>query len=236
MNKISKRRPSKAARRRAARRGTQTLLFNRGKGDQVVNLIELKSFENVVANTGTSGAYLAAQQTVKPYNIITTGAYAGLAQVYEQIRINSYTVRAWISNVSTATSGSTAFKLFGDVRDTFTNPYYEGLVQERNHKDGRAWTCFQDSWRPIEPSDYEFSYLTTAIDNGRYGQFNLAAIGLPTGNYSVVWEIRMQVEFKSLKNPGIPTVSTAPPQSPAGATGSNSGEVPPSYGWTLFGK
>lgn len=155
---------------------------------------------------GSSGTYFDADEIIQPIQYLTSSAYAPLWDIYESVRLSKYTVRAYIRNASMSTEGALAAMLFRDVVPTMPNRFYERLIVEPGRKTGRPTTVFTFNWVPIEPSDYEFYDHTqvSQMDGNKYGQINLAGIGLPNGfTPELALEFTLTYEFKSLIKPPL---------------------------------
>jgi hypothetical protein len=177
-------------------------------GDQTIVFKDFGNLQNFVNGQGGTGTFMCGYSPSEPYYALSQSSYSGFINVYELCRIKKIHFRVSIPGATMNVGGLTAAKLYRDGRTDNKNPYYEGLVQERLVSRGKAWTVYDFTWYPIEPSDYEYAPMTNALDNGRFGQLNFAAITFPSpfsNIYTPVVETTYTVEFKYLKDPKVPT-------------------------------
>lgn len=182
-------------------------IFNE-PGDQTIVFKDFANLENFVNGTGGTGIYMKGYSTASPFYSLNQSSYAGLISVYELMRVKQIVFRVSVPGANMNIGGLTAAKIYRDGRSDNKNPFYEGLVQERSVSRGKMWTVYTFKWLPIEPSDYEYSPITNALDNGRYGQVNFAAISIPAPfatAYTPVVETTYTIEFKYLSDPKVPT-------------------------------
>lgn len=211
-----KRKQLKSRRRRAkpSRSGRyRTLRVLTERGDQQVVFKDIIPFSNFKENEGKSGIYFSGYSLLTPFSSIKQSAYSPYVDIYDLCRIKKVLISVWIPGATVNLGGCTVAKLFRDARLNNPNLLYEGLIQERDVKRGRMVTRFNFTWFPIEPSDMEFLPINNSLDNGRFGQLNMAAISIPTpwsNAYAPIIEYTYFVDFKYLVNPPVPAIFSVP--------------------------
>lgn len=149
-----------------------------------------------------ASGYFDAYEVIKPYQILSSSAYAPLLEVYESMRVTKIQIRTWLGSVATTTPGYTAAFLYRDVVPTNPQRYAEQLLVEPGSKTGRMITKYHFTWLPIEPSDYEFydHAQFSQMDGQKYGQINYAGVDYPS-NLEIskpLIEYTVHYDFKSL--------------------------------------
>jgi hypothetical protein len=171
--------------------------------DHQVVIKHIQKFENFNSATG----YFDAYQVIKPFNILANSSYAPLLQIYESLRVTRVDVKSWMGNTSVTTPGYTASMYFRDVLTVVPNRFVEQLIVEPGSKRGRPVTVYHNSWRPIEPNDYEFYDHAQAadMDSSKYGQVNYAGASFGSFDFDKpLMEFTIWYDFKSLVKPEAP--------------------------------
>lgn len=183
----------------------------REPGDQSITIKDIFTLENLQNGNGGTGVFIKGYSITKPYAALQQSSYSGFLNTFDLMRLKKYNLRLYVPAATLSLGGLTASKLYRDARADNPNPFYEGLCQERLVRRGKMWTVYSWNWSPIEPNDWDFFPVSNALDNGRYGQINWAAIGVPapyTASYVPLVEITYVIDFKYLKDPIVPTIST----------------------------
>jgi len=112
-------------------------------------------------------------------------------------------MKVFLNSVSMSTPGTIAGMIYRDVLTNVPQRYAEQLIVEPGSKRARPHATFNFSWKPIEPSDYEFYDHSnfSAMDNKRYGQINFAGFGLPQNFGKPLVEFIVHYDFKHLVKP-----------------------------------
>jgi len=179
------------------------------RGDQRVTIKHQAKLDTIDNGTSSSSTYFHGFSLIKPFHVLATSPYKGYSDLYSLVRLSSYSVTVSIPGSHHSLPGATAAKLYRDKRPEAPNPFYEGIVAENSHKRGKSYTTFKFAWYPIEPSDVEFYPFDENIDNGRYGQINVAGIAFPAPfneTYSPLVEYRFNYDFKYLKEIATPSL------------------------------
>lgn len=157
-------------------------------------------------NNNITSTYFDSFSIIKPYEILNLSSYSNLQTIYESVRTTRIHIKIWLPSVSIITPGYTSSFLYRDVVTNSPNRYAEQLIVEPGSKTGRPHKTFSFTWKPIEPSDYEFfNHSTFAnMDNSRYGQINYAGASFNTTIGKPLIEYIIDYDFKSLYKPEAP--------------------------------
>lgn len=169
------------------------------KPDHKVTVKHLTTFEdNNIAN-----GYFDSYSIIKPINILSTSSWSHLLNIYESVRITKINIKVFLNSVSMSTPGTIAGMIYRDVLTSVPQRYAEQLIVEPGSKKARPHVCFNFSWKPIEPSDYEFYDHSqfSDMDNKKYGQINFAGFGLPQNFGKPLVEFIVHYDFKHLVKP-----------------------------------
>lgn len=172
------------------------------RSDQQITFKSVTPYKVFEHSKGTVGTYFHGYSVINPHYALLNSSYSPLLNVYDLFRVKKIVMKTWIPGASANVGGCTSSKLYRDNRTNEPNPYYEGLLQEREHKRGRAKTTFKWTWFPIEPSDMDYLNTQSAAVE-RYGQLNIAGIAFPEWSevLNPVIEYTYYIDFKYLENP-----------------------------------
>lgn len=176
------------------------------KPDHKVTVKHLTTFDaNNIAN-----GYFDSYSTIKPISILTNSSWSHLLDIYESVRVTKINMKVFLNAVSITTTGTIAGMMYRDVLTNVPNRYAEQLIVEPGSKKARPHVYFNFTWKPIEPSDYEFYDHSQFqdMDNQKYGQINFAGFGLPQTYGKPLVEFIVHYDFKHLVKPeSVPSLN-----------------------------
>jgi hypothetical protein len=111
-----------------------------------------------------------------PYSVVFGSFSQPLIFMFTRFRLNSYSVKAYVNNVSTATAGNFYSVLLRDSTTSppLTNNYISWIYNQQGHRTTRTWNTHRHSWLPVEAADYNWQDFS-AEEGYDFGTIYLAA-------------------------------------------------------------
>lgn len=153
--------------------------------------------------------YFDCAYVIKMATILTSSAFKGVIETYQKVRIRKYRVRTFNTGSSFNTPGRAAVHLYRDGVQSPSPRYFEQLLVEPGHKEGRVNVPMDITWLPIEPSDLEYLDIsdTSVLNSGRFGTLMYSGVTTTverTDIFKPSAEFWITCDLLNLRNPPPP--------------------------------
>lgn len=176
---------------------------NRGFSNLPHHNIKIHEVFFVTTGSYTPGDYKIILK-VLPYKWLTASPYAPLLEIYEKMRINSYTISVYFPTLSPVAKASTASWLARDSTAVTGIASYTQVLEQPGHKRGLGHTVHTYSWKPVEPEDMDYRECASSFDTSDWGTLLYTCIGavaeFPETPNPII-EYRATYSFANLRAP-----------------------------------
>lgn len=156
----------------------------------------------------TSGSYVPGDYKiilkVLPFKWLQSSPYAPLLDIYEKMRVNSYTISVYLPTMSPVAKASTASWLARDSTVITGIAGYTQVLEQPGHQRGLGHRVHTYSWKPVEPDDYDYRECASSYDTFDWGTLLYTCIGavaeFPEHPNPII-EYRATYSFANLRAP-----------------------------------
>lgn len=141
---------------------------------------------------------------VLPFKWLQNSPYSPLLDIYEKMRINTYSISVYLPTISPVAKASSAAWLAKDSTVITGIDSYPKILEQPGHKRGRGHTIFRFVWKPVEPEDLDYRECASAFDTFDWGTLLYSMIGAASEfpeQPNPIIEYRATYSFANLRAP-----------------------------------